>query len=282
LNIDYVYSVDSTVKPGETIRVNDRQVFCGGKGLNQSIALANAAADVYHAGLIGQDGTMLLDALGKAGVNTSLVRMVEGGSSHAIIQVDRSGQNSILFYPGDNLKVTGDFIDDVLSKFEKGDYLLLQNEVDNTQLIIKMGHEKGLKVVFNPSPIQESIKNYPLHLVDIFVLNEIEGSMLSGRNEPEEILYSMMNLYPDAHIVLTLGEKGALYGYKGQKIFQPAYKAQAVDTTAAGDTFTGFFLAAFIKGNEVKEALDLAARAAAICVSRKGAAPSIPKLSELV
>ncbi len=283
LNIDYVYSVDSIVKPGETIRAGDRQVFCGGKGLNQSIALANAEADVYHAGLIGQDGTMLLDALQDAGANTSLIKMVEGGSSHTFIQVDRSGQNAIVFFADDNLKVTEDFIEEVISKFNRGEYLLLQNEVDNTPLIMERAHAQGMKIVFNPSPIQDEVLNYPLHLVDIFLVNEIEGGMLSGgKYETDEILESLMEKYPNAQIILTLGEQGALYGHKGERIFQPAFSSKAVDTTAAGDTFTGFFLSAFVKGRAVKEALELAARAAAISVSRKGAAPSIPKLTEII
>ena len=282
LNIDYVYSVDSIVKPGETLRAKDRQVFCGGKGLNQSIALAHAEAEVYHAGIIGQDGTMLLDALRGAGVNTDLIKMVEGDSSHTVIQVDSSGQNSILFFADDNLDVTGDFIQEVIGQFNQGEYLLLQNEVANTSLIMEKAHKQGMKIVFNPSPIQEEVKHYPLHLVDVFLVNEIEGSMLSDLSEPDEILSALMEKYQNAHIVLTLGEQGALYGHRGERIFQPAYPAKAVDTTAAGDTFTGFFLAASLKGSAVKDALELAAKASAISVSRKGAAPSIPKLSEIV
>ncbi|HHU78468.1 MAG: ribokinase [Caldicoprobacterales bacterium] len=282
LNIDYVYSVDSIVKPGETLRAKDRQVFCGGKGLNQSIALAHAEAEVYHAGIIGQDGTMLLDALRGAGVNTDLIKMVEGDSSHTVIQVDSSGQNSILFFADDNLDVTGDFIQEVIGQFNQGEYLLLQNEVANTSLIMEKAHKQGMKIVFNPSPIQEEVKHYPLHLVDVFLVNEIEGSMLSDLSEPDEILSALMEKYQNAHIVLTLGEQGALYGHRGERIFQPAYPAKAVDTTAAGDTFTGFFLAAYLKGSAVKDALELAAKASAISVSRKGAAPSIPKLSEIV
>lgn len=280
MNIDYVYSVDKIVRPGETIRGLTRNVYCGGKGLNQSIALANAEASVYHAGLVGEDGDMLLDALNDAGVNTDYVKRVEGSSSHTIIQVDSSGQNSILFYAGDNLAVKEEFIDEVISKFEPGDYLLLQNEIGSTPMIMEKGSARGMKIVFNPSPINEEIKKFPLNLIDIFILNEIEGSMISGYTTADEIIASMMETYPEARIILTLGQEGAIFAYKGEKVYQPAFKADAVDTTGAGDTFTGFFLAAFMKGKSVQDAMRLAANAAAICVSRYGAAPSIPKLSE--
>ena len=134
INIDYVYSVDHIVQPGETIKGLDRNVFCGGKGLNQSIALANAKADVTHAGLIGEDGGMLLEALNAAEVHTDLIKTVKGSSSHTVIQVDRSGQNSILFFAGDNLAIKEDYIDEVIEKFEPGDYLLLQNEIGSIQI----------------------------------------------------------------------------------------------------------------------------------------------------
>ena len=281
MNIDYVYSVDNIVRPGETIRGLTRNVYCGGKGLNQSIALANAEASVYHAGLIGEDGGMLLDALNAAGVNTEHVKIVEGSSSHTVIQVDRSGQNSILFYAGDNLAVKEDFIDEIISKFDLGDYLLLQNEIGSIPMIMEKGNARGMKIVFNPSPINEDIMKYPLNLIDIFILNEIEGSMITGYTAPDEIKASMMDTYPEARIILTLGLEGAIFAYKGEKIYQQAFKANAVDTTGAGDTFTGFFLAAFMEGKPVQDAMRLAAKAAAICVSRYGASPSIPKLSEV-
>ena len=281
INIDYVYSVDHIVQPGETIKGLDRNVFCGGKGLNQSIALANAKADVTHAGLIGEDGGMLLEALNAAEVHTDLIKTVKGSSSHTVIQVDRSGQNSILFFAGDNLAIKEDYIDEVIEKFEPGDYLLLQNEIGSIPLIMQKAASKGMKIVFNPSPIHEAVKEYPLERIDIFVLNEIEGAMLTGHTSPDEILASMTDTFPDARTVLTLGKDGAMFGYRGEKIFREAFQANAVDTTAAGDTFTGFFLAAFMKGRPVPDALRLAAKAAAISVSRYGAAPSIPKLSEV-
>jgi ribokinase len=281
LNIDYVYNVESIVRPGETIKALGRNVFCGGKGLNQSIALANAAADVYHAGLIGRDGVMLLDALHLAGVNTDSVKTVEGSSSHTFIQVNRSGQNSILFFAGDNLAIREDFIQEVINRFEQGDTLLLQNEIGGIPLIMKNAAAKGLKIVFNPSPVNQEVLEYPLELIDLFILNEIEGSMLTGCTSPDQIITSMMNTYKNAETVLTLGEHGAIFGCQGQTVYQPAFQAHVVDTTAAGDTFTGFFLAAYMHGRPVQEALRLAARAAAIAVTRPGAAPSIPKLFEV-
>jgi len=282
LNIDYVYEVDHMVQPGETLRAKSRQVFCGGKGLNQSTALAKAGAQVFHAGIVGQDGSMLLDALKEAGADTSLIKIVEGESSHTFIQVNPEGQNSILFFAGDNLSVTEDYIDEVIGRFDPGDYILLQNELNNTPLIMEKAHKQGLNIVFNPSPIQDAVLDYPLDLVHIFIVNEIEGSTLSGKSVPEQILASLTQKYPDAHIILTLGEKGAYYVHGKERIFQSAFPVEAVDTTAAGDTFTGFFLAAYTSGKSVKESMELAAKASSIAVTRKGAAPSIPKLSEVI
>ena len=281
LNLDYVYSVDHMVAPGETLTSAERNVFCGGKGLNQSIALAKAGADVYHAGQIGPEGQMLLDAMEEQGVKTHWVRKTEVPTGHAVIQVDKSGQNCILLYGGANRALTAEYIDQVLADFASGEMLLLQNEVNMLDYIIDTAYERGMTVVLNPSPFDSGLESCDLSKVSLFLLNEVEGAQLAGGSEPEEILKALREKYPDAKAVLTLGSEGSVYQYGDYTVWQSIYKVDAVDTTAAGDTFTGYFLAAVLEGQDVDKALDLAARASAIAVTRNGAAPSVPLRSEV-
>ena len=281
MNIDNVYSVDHAVLAGETILAGEKKVFCGGKGLNQSIALSRAGAEVYMAGIVGKDGGMLLDALEKNHVDTSLVRHVDGPSGHTVIQVDKNGQNSIIVISGSNLRTTEADLDQMLEKFGPGDALILQNELYNSPLMMRKAAEKGLCVIFNPSPINDELFSYPLDQVSWFVLNEIEGTALSGETEPGRILDALKAKYPSASVVLTLGSDGAWCMEGDERVFQPVFKVKAVDTTAAGDTFMGYFVAGLAQGMPVKQRLERAARASSIAVSRPGAADSIPLAEEV-
>ncbi|MBR2850985.1 MAG: ribokinase, partial [Anaerotignum sp.] len=146
LNLDYVYQVDHIVQPGETEASFDMNIFLGGKGINQSMALAKAGVKVYHGGMIGEDGQPFLDACKEYGVNADYIKMIEGKTGHAIIQLDKDAQNSILLYGGANQKLTEDFVDEVLSHFEKGDILLLQNEVNLLPYIVEQAYAKGMQV----------------------------------------------------------------------------------------------------------------------------------------
>ncbi len=282
LNIDYVYQMEHIVRPGETESCSMRNVFAGGKGLNQSVAIARAGGDVYHAGKIGEDGEMLLALCREAGVHTEYVFKGEVPTGHTIIQVDQNGQNSILLYGGANQSITKEDVDQVLAHFEEGDLLVLQNEISNLPYIVDRAAVRGMKIVLNPSPMNETLQQVDLSKVSIFLLNEIEGEEISGSSKPEEILERMLSKFPKAQIVLTLGAKGCIYKDKGQEIWQSAYEVKAVDTTAAGDTFTGYFLAGLAKNQPVSTALRLATRASAIAVTRQGAVPSIPMWDEVI
>lgn len=281
LNIDYVYSVDHFVQAGETLASRRLETFPGGKGLNQSVALAKAGADVYHAGMIGIDGEMLKEVLKGHGVKVEYVKTCNGKTGHAVIQVDKEGGNNILLYGGTNKMITRDFIDEVLKKFSEEDVILLQNEINNVDYIINEAYKKGMKIVFNPSPIDEEITQLSLDKVSCFLLNEIEGMYLTGSSDKEEIVTHLLQKYPNAQIILTLGREGVVYQDASMRCEQPIYKVKAVDTTAAGDTFTGYFVACTVKGLSIKESLDQAAKAAAIAVSRKGASTSIPSAEEV-
>ncbi|MBS5865960.1 MAG: ribokinase [Coriobacteriaceae bacterium] len=282
LNIDYVYSVDHMVQPGETLAANSRNVFAGGKGLNQSVALARAGAYVWHAGLVGPEGDMLLDVCRESGVNTDFVDRTDCATGHTFIQVDRAGQNSILLYGGANQQVDSVYVDHVLEHFEEGDYLILQNEISCLPYIVEKAFERGLVIVLNPSPYNEALSKVDMSKISIFLLNEIEGSQISGGStDPDQICSRMAELYPHSQMVLTLGSDGSIYQYKDRKYKQRIYKVKTVDTTAAGDTFTGYFIWGLVSGSTISAALDMASRAAAISVSRSGAVPSIPTMAEV-
>ncbi len=289
LNLDYVYKVDHMVREGETLASRDLQTVCGGKGLNQSVALARAGVPVFHAGLIGPEGGVLREELSRAGADVTFVKTIPGRTGHTVIQVDREGKNCILLFGGANREVTERYANEVLEHFGAGDVLLLQNEISCGPYLMKRAGEKGMKLVFNPSPFEEEILSWPLENVSLFLVNETEGAgfaALSGGKagedgEPEQILRKMGSLFPQADIVLTLGEKGSLLLYRGKMFRQEAFPVKAVDTTGAGDTFTGYFAADLLAGKSAEEALRTAALASAIAVTRKGAAPSIPERKEV-
>ncbi len=276
LNIDYTYSLEHIVQPGETITSRSLEVFPGGKGLNQSIALARAGANVYHAGLIGSDGEFLRDICRESGVKTEYIRETEKRTGNAIIQVSEEGQNCIILYPGANREQTEAYIDEVLKEFSAGDILLLQNEINLLHYLIGEGAKKGMKIALNPSPFDEKITTCDLSKVGLFLINEVEGEQITGEKDPEQILQKMELLYPGAETVLTLGDKGAVYANGTERIRQEPVRVKSVDTTAAGDTFTGYYLAAVMEGKPRAQAMKEAACAAALAVSKKGASSSVP------
>ena len=281
LNLDYVYSVDHMVTPGETLASYGMNVFCGGKGLNQSIALAKAGVEVYHAGLIGEEGEILLKTCQEGGVDSRYIRKTTEKSGHTIIQVDKDGQNCILLYGGANQSITREYVDEVLSHFEKGDILLLQNEINLLDYIINQAYEKGMMIILNPSPYNEKLDSCDFKKISMLLLNEVEGAQETGEKDEKKILVRLKELYPDMQVVLTLGKDGSVYQYKDQVYRQGIFSVQAVDTTAAGDTFTGYFISSILEGMPVDEGLKLAAKASAIAVSREGATASIPVKAEV-
>ena len=281
MNLDYVYNVDHILQPGETESSDNLNIHLGGKGMNQSVALAKAGVAVWHSGMIGADGQPFLDACARFGVHSDYIRKVEAKTGHTIIQIDRSAQNCILLYGGANQCLTTDFVDSVLADFGEGDILLLQNEVNLLPYIVDKACEKAMTIALNPSPFNEKLDAVDMGKISIFLLNEVEGGQITGLTEPDDIIAGLLERYPHARIVLTLGKDGAIYADAERKHFQPIFPVQAVDTTAAGDTFTGYFLAGLCEGMPIPQVLKISAMAAAIAVSRPGAVPSIPYRAEV-
>lgn len=282
LNIDCVFSVPHFVQPGETLSALDFATFPGGKGLNQSLALARAGANVSHAGCIGSDGAWLSQLLLENGVDVSLIKTVPEHTGQAIIQVAENGQNCIILHGGANRAVEGDYIAHALACFEKGDLLVLQNEISGLDTIMKAAVDKGLQIALNPSPLDGRIPRDLLPCVHYFLLNEIEGEGLTGEQEPGKIAARLLEIAPEAEVVLTLGKAGVYYQSPRETLTHGIYNLPVVDTTAAGDTFTGFFLSSVVAGETAREALRRASVASSLAVSRKGAATSIPTLGEVL
>ncbi len=284
LNIDYTYDVEHFVRGGETLSSLKLQTYTGGKGLNQSVAAGRSGAPVWHAGSIGaSDGEVLVELMEKAGVHTEYVKRVSGSSGHAIIQRDPDGQNCILLYGGANQTVNAEQAKEVLRHFDSGDWLILQNEISAVADIMELAHERGMKIALNPSPMNEKIPGYPLEYVDLLILNEVEAAALCSDAETDgtRMLESLREKFPSCTLVLTLGKAGAWYWAGEKRFFQSAFQVDAVDTTGAGDTFTGFLLGALARGETAEQAMLEAAAASAIAVTRPGAAPAIPVFSEV-
>lgn len=281
INIDLVYTVERFVRPGETLPTRKFERYPGGKGFNQSVALARAGARVIHAGRVGPDGHWLKDYLKNEGVDTRFIFEGEDPTGHAVIQVEESGQNSILLHGGANRQVTKRDIEEAFAATQEGDMLLLQNEINRMGDIITVARALNLKIVFNPAPFSQEIRSYPLGYVDMFILNEVEGAELTGENTPDRILEVMSLVYPKASVVLTLGSQGVHYADANSRHQIKAETVKPVDTTAAGDCFIGYYLAGLASGDSIKGSLVTATQAAAISVTRSGAAASIPTRQEV-
>lgn len=280
LNIDYVYPVEHFVTAGETILTGELQVNSGGKGLNQSAALARAGLEVWHAGLLGREGSFLSETLNRFGVNTWLMRTVQERSGHAIIQVEPKGQNCILVYPGTNGKLTDAYVDEVLTQMEPDDVLLMQNETNLVAETIRKAHDRGIRVAWNASPVNDTMNSDLLDRIKWLFVNEVEGQALTGESDPARMVKTLTERYPDMELVLTLGALGSIYAHGETVVCCPSCEVTVRDTTAAGDTFTGFFLRGVLEPVAGYTPLTLATAAAGIAVTRPGASSSIPSLQE--
>jgi ribokinase len=288
LNIDLTFSVDHIVLPGETLSSSSFARGAGGKGANQSAALGKAGVSVFHAGKVGPDGAFLIRLLNAYGVDTSYIRIGDGSTGQAIIQLDKHSQNAILLYPGSNTEITQNEIDETLAQFSAGDWLVLQNEICHVGYLIQQAHRHGMSVCFNPAPFNNSIFNLPLEMVDLLVVNEIEGAGLAGWNslpQNDQSFWVLLNeltaRYSQAETIITAGKLGAYYGHETMRVKGDIVNLPVADTTGAGDTFIGYFLAAKLRGLSIDESMQKACLASSLAVSRSGAMVSIPHAEEV-
>ena len=281
-NIDRTYQVHHFVDAMETISADKMESFCGGKGFNQAIAFARAGSDVYFAGAVGNDGKILVDTLKDEGINIDHLKETSEPSGHAIIQVTPDGQNSIIILAGANASIAHEDVDRVLASFGKGTLVVLQNEISSVDYIIERAKKREMLIALNPSPFNEKIGTYDLSKVDFMLLNEVEAALLTGCSEIEIMADTVHKEYPDVNIVLTLGSKGSVFVSKNGDAFTSGiFQIDAVDTTAAGDTYTGYFLSEILKTGNAETALRNATIASGLAVSCNGASQSIPKLNEV-
>ena len=286
INIDHIYRVCDFVRPGETLPSESYSRLLGGKGANQSIALAKAGLNVNHIGRVSKTDSWIQQKLHDYGINTQLIQSVDEPTGHAIIQVNDDGENAIILFGGANQTHSENVIRDSLKQCAPGDYLLLQNECNLTKLVLETASDLGLKVIFNPAPMTDAVKKMPIDSVDYLIVNEIEAEGLlpghdADKNTPKVLLKRLHHSFPNTKIVMTLGSKGVMYKDKIQTLQIDAKTVEVVDTTAAGDTFVGYFVQQIFTGKSVETALHVATEASAITVQSLGASESIPDKNTL-
>ncbi len=283
LCIDFVYSVPSLVNAGETVASIDRQVFAGGKGLNQSLAAARAGAKVAHYGAVGSDGDMLLEQLRNDGVDVAGVLQLDGASGHAVIQVDQSGQNAIVICGGCNRQIPTSLIERAVASLAPGDWLLLQNEINDVDEVMRQAAARQASIALNVAPPDERIHDYPIELLSLLVVNEPEAMALAGKDSSTAAFDALRHDFPATSVVLTCGGDGlsCFDADTGAQTRMGSFSVTPVDETAAGDAFVGYLLAALVNGETLADALPQASAAGALAVTREGAAPSIPHAADV-
>lgn len=277
INVDLFYRLPHLPIPGETLPALSHQTGLGGKGANQSVAIARAGASVHHIGMIGNDNTWVLDRLAGFGVDVTHVGQTEAATGHAIIMVDEMGENTIVTYAGANYAQLVGNIQTALAEAKPGDTLALQTEVSHLAEAAKFARERGLFVVYSAAPFKPEIAQKMLPHVDLLVLNEIEAGQLA------QALGMAVEEVPVPNMLITLGGLGARWRDQatGDVTEVAAFPVEPVDTTGAGDCFTGYVLAGLDQGLERAEALRLGAAAAALQVTRPGTADAMPARDEV-
>ena len=279
INADFIYDVPRLPRPGETMPALAMRTGLGGKGANMSVAVARAGAPVRHIGAVGEDGRWAKDALSALGVDTAHVVTVDAPTGHAIVMIDPAGENAIVIFPGANRAQSIAKIDAALRTASPDDILLVQNETDGQDHALRTAREKGLTTLYAAAPFDEDAVLQALPMTDILVLNEIEMQQLEQALEKGPAQLGVQS------VVVTRGAKGArlwseLMGWSPVDI--PSPKVDAIDTTGAGDTFTGYMVAALHSGMTIDQAVKQGVTAAALKVTRKGVADAIPSIEEVL
>ena len=276
INQDIVYAMPHIPAPGETLASTGRQVFMGGKGTNMSVAAARAAATVHHIGAVGPDGKWAIERLTEYGVDTRNISEIDTETAQAIIMVDPGGENAIILHPGANHEVPQATLQSALADASTGDWLVMQNETNLQRTAAEMGRKLGLQVAYAAAPFSAERVQAVLPYLDFLILNAVEAEQLAHATGQTPDQLSVRD------VIVTLGAGGAdWYGAHGKEHFD-AIKVDPVDTTGAGDTFTGYVLAGLDRGLPMGQAIGQAIRAGALMVMRHGTADVIPDLSEVL
>lgn len=275
INADLFYSLPHLPLPGETLASTTFSRGLGGKGANMSVAAARAGARCAHIGAVGPDGAWAVERLTEYGVDTRPVVTLPEATGHALILVDAAGENSIVLYPGANRALSETHIADVLAQATAADTFLTQNETNLQREAAEIAASKGMRVVYAAAPFDADAVQAVLPLMNMLVLNEVEAQQLEQATglSPDKL--------PVADVVMTLGAKGCRWFHDGQAQDFAALKVTPVDTTGAGDTFTGYLLAGLDRGMPMAQAIALAQKAGALMVTRHGTADVIPDLKDV-
>ena len=275
INIDHIYTMPHLVRAGETLAATSTQSALGGKGANQSIAIARAGGQVRHGGMINPQDQHWLEGLIDAGVDVSCVIHGTHPTGHAIVAVDDdTGENQIILSPSSNAHIPDHVVADLLADATSSDWALAQNETNQTAAFLNAAKAKGLSICYSAAPFLAEITAGLLPLVDLLIVNEGEYQDLKAHLGHDHFGLD--------HLIITKGADGADYqGLDGQ-FHVTAPKVKAIDTTGAGDTYLGYVLAGLANGKSVKDAMEIAAKAAAIQVTRLGASTAIPGIDDVL
>lgn len=275
INADFTYQVPHLPVPGETLAARALTRGLGGKGANMSVACARAAGQVFHIGAVGPDGVWARDRLLEYGVDTRHIDLCATPTGHAVIAVDPKGENSILLFSGANQTIQDALIGRALTEGGPQDWLLLQNETNGLFVACGLAKQMGMRVAYAAAPFVATDAAAILPHVDLMFLNQIEAAQL------EQALGQDLADLGVADIIVTKGADGCDWLSRGVSTPFAGYPAVVVDTTGAGDTFTGYVMAGLDRGIPMAQAIDQAQLAASLMVARLGTADVIPDLSEV-
>ncbi|MEL5875753.1 ribokinase [Cereibacter sphaeroides] len=272
INIDHVYRMPHLPAPGETLEAESYSLGLGGKGANQSVAAARAGARILHVGAVGPEGRWARERMAAAGVDVTHVAVGEVATGHAIINVDEEAENTIVIFPGANRTLDAATVTAALAAAGPGDTLLLQNETSAQVEAARLASQRGMRVIYSAAPFEIGAVRAVLPYVSLLVMNEGEAAALKAA----------LGALPEVAMVVTLGARGAEWLVPGEdRLSVPAFPVTAVDTVGAGDCFTGNLAAALDAGLDPAEAMRRASAAAALQVTRPGAAEAMPKADEV-
>ena len=276
INVDHVYRVAQMPSPGETITAVSYQKLLGGKGINQSIAIARAGHAPVHVGAVGNDDDWTMSEVEKFGIDTAHIARSSQLTGHAVIYVDDAGENQIVIFGGANQDLHEAQIETAFKTRTGGDHwVLLQNETNLLTEIVDQAKAAGFRVAYGAAPFVADTVARLIGRIDLLAVNEIEARETAG------LLGVAVSGIAVPEMLITRSGRGAEFHSHGTVHHQPAFSVDPVDTTGAGDTFLGSFLAHYCHGAPAEQSLRYASAASALQVTRPGAAAAIPDRNEV-